>query len=103
MDGKSQKFVLSDKELHTLSAGLHNVRNGITHLTLFYDPTEKISLVIDLKQIRMVEADDRDLDERDLDIIGYKKFRLWQEPGFLRKLWLSLKWWLNKKKEVANA
>lgn len=100
-----QKFVLTAQELQTLSAGLHNCRKGVTHLTLFYDnPEQKISLVLALDRIICVEADDRDLDEKDLDIINYKKYRLWQDPSIVKMLYLKLKWFFknNEREKIKN-
>jgi len=71
--------------------------------TLWYDgPDKKLSGIINLEEIEFVDVDDKDLSFRDMELIDYKKFRIWEEPSWFRKLTFRIKWFFeNKKKRKA--
>jgi hypothetical protein len=85
-----------------LSTALHNVKNGLTHLTFYYDETDEIgdqlSHVIKLDAVEHVEVDDTYYTLRDLEVRGFQTLRLLKEPGWFKQKWFRFKWWLKDRK-----
>jgi hypothetical protein len=92
--GTEVNLALSQMEIINLATALHQQKNGISHVTLFFDgPDEKVNFVISLANLAVLQVDEKDLDQRGLQLAGYQGMGLFKEPTFLRKLSLRFKWW----------
>jgi hypothetical protein len=67
---------------------------------MFYDGADsKLSSIIDLNAVQFVDIDDRDLGPKDLELIGYSRFRIRKEPNWLKKLYFRIKWYFEDRKK----
>lgn len=101
MESGSQKnLFLSQTEILNLSVAMSNKSKDLQCFTFWYDGSDtKLSGVLNLNKVEFVEVDDKELGLRELELVDYRKFRIWREPSFLRKLYFKVKWYFEDKKE----
>lgn len=100
VSGSYRSLLLSQSEILNLSMALNNQGENLKCFTLWYDgPDKKLSSVLVLNKVEDMEVDDKDLSFRDMELINYKKFRIWREPSWHRKLYFKIKWFLQDRKE----
>jgi len=100
VSGSQKDLLLSQTEIINLSMAMNNKGRELQCFTFWYDgPDKKLSGVLNLENVEFVEADDKDLGLRDMQLIDYKKFRIWREPSWFRKAYFRVKWYLEDRKE----
>ncbi len=94
-------MLLTQSEILGFSTSLHQIKNGVTHHTFWYDgPDKKISQIVKLDEVEDFEIDDRMLSARDAEVINFRAERLWVEPSWFRRLYYKWKFKREDKKMV---
>ncbi len=100
--GEIKNLILRRLEILNLTAAMHNIQNGVTHTTLFYDESaevgKEVSQVIRLDSIEFLEVDDTFYTLKELEARGFQSLRLCKEPGILKKWFYKIKWWLEDRR-----
>jgi hypothetical protein len=100
VSGCQKSLLLSQQEILNLSMALNRQNKELQCFTFWYDgPDKKLSGVLVLDKVQFMEVDDKDLSFRDMELINYKKFRIWEEPSWFRKSILKIKWFFEDRKK----